>query len=58
MKKSFLKSMKEMFNLSSSNNEQVDLFPGNENENSLEGGGNDIFDETYLASIYNANVKH
>lgn len=38
MKKSFLKSMKEMFNLSSSNNEQVDLFPGNENENSLGGG--------------------
>ena len=37
MKKSFLKSMKEMFNLSSSNNEQVDLFPGNENENSLGG---------------------
>ena len=58
MKKSFLKSMKEMFNLSSSNNEQVDLFPGNENENSLE-GGNDIFDETYLAiSVYRPHTKY
>ena len=57
MKKSFLKSMKEMFNLSSSNNEQVDLFPGNENENSL--GGNDIFDETYLAlGRANADVTY
>ena len=57
MKKSFLKSMKEMFNLSSSNNEQVDLFPGNENENSL--GGNDIFDETYLAiSVYRPQTKY